>query len=178
MGTGAAIKTQLIARFTEMANNTIIGVYVSNSDSELGGRAYTGIISKVGTIGTVVLNSIDSPSAITARFYNGDLSGWRWANPPMVDGVEYALWDTYNGKPVYTMYKRYSSLPEQTSQKKFQITPYIIYPFAVTLQVSNNITGNVPYIKSYYTENNNITVETTKTVTTSFGVVVKYTKTA
>lgn len=102
VGTGAAIKTQLISRFNEMGTNTIIGIYVSNSDTELGGKAYTGTMSKVGTIGTIVLNGIDGDYSVRAHIYNGSVTDWRWRNPPLVAGVEYLLDEYYNGKPVYT----------------------------------------------------------------------------
>ena len=175
VGTGAAIKTQLIARFNEMANNTIIGIYVSNSDSELGGKAFTGTMSKVGAIGTIVLNGIDGDYSVRAHIYNGSVTEWRWHNPPMTAGVEYLLDEYYKDKPVYTTVKRYPSLPD-TKAEKFQLSTEIIYPFSAVLQVSNHIAGNIPYIKNFYTEQNYVTVETTKTVSTNFSVIVKYTK--
>lgn len=177
VGTGAAIKTQLIAQFNDMSNNTIIGIYVSNSDSDLCGKAYTGTMSKVADTGTIVLNGIDGDYSVRAHIYNGSVTEWRWHNPPMTAGVEYLLDEYYKDKPVYTAVKRYPALPE-TKAEKFQLSSEIIYPFSAVLQVTNNIAGNIPYIKNFYTENNYITVETTKTVSTSFSVIVKYTKQA
>lgn len=108
VGAGSAIKTQLIAQFNTMANNTIIGVYVSNSDNDLGGKAYTGTMSKVGSIGTIVLNGIDGDYSVRAHIYNGSVTEWRWHNPPLLPGVEYLLDEYYNGKPVYTQLKQHT----------------------------------------------------------------------
>lgn len=177
VGTGDSIKTQLVARFNAMANNTIAGLYVSNSDTELDGLAFTGTLSKIGSIGAVVLNGVDSDISVHAHIYNGSVTDWRWENPKMTNNKEYALTDNYKGNPVYAKAIRYSELPAGTTGE-FQITNYDIYPFDVIIQVSNTIAGQVPYVDYYYTEGKKLVVHTTKTIPTNFTAIIRYTKVA
>lgn len=101
VGTGDSIKAQIVARFNTMGNNTIMGVYVSNSDTALDGLAFTGTISKVGSIGTVVLHSITGDTTVTTRVYQGDITGWVWHNPPFVLNKVYLTDEHKMGKSVY-----------------------------------------------------------------------------
>lgn len=103
VGAGSSIKTQLIAAFNTMPNNSIVGLYVSNSDTELDGLAFTGTLSKIGSIGAVVLHGIDSDICVHAHIYNGSVTEWRWNCPKMLENKEYCTCENNNGAPVYTM---------------------------------------------------------------------------
>ena len=184
VGTGAAIKTQLIARFTEMANNTIIGVYVNNSDTELGGKAYTGTLSKVDSIGTIVLNGIDGDYSVRAHIYNGSVTDWRWINPPNSDGVEYLTAENFLGKPVYVKTLFLGLLPQTTTQTyKIAEATSNIFPVKInycvggSLDTQGTAVGDYPYIKHIYTQTNQIIVETTANDQVNLRVTVYYCKT-
>ena len=112
VGTGANIRTQLIAAFNTMSNNSIVGIYVSNSDTELDGLAFTGTMSKIGSIGAVTLHGIDSDIGVHAHIYNGALTEWRWNCPQMQENKEYCTCVNNNGAPVYTrLCKSASTVP-------------------------------------------------------------------
>ena len=184
VGTGAAIKTQLIARFTEMANNTIIGLYVNNSDTELGGKAYTGTLSKVDSIGTIVLNGIDGDYSVRAHIYNGSVTDWRWINPPNSDGVEYLTAENFLGKPVYVKTLFLGLLP-QTTKKTYKIAEASsnIFPVKINYCVGGSpdrqgtAVGDYPFIKHIYTQTNQIIVETSANDQANLRVTVYYCKT-
>ena len=184
VGTGVAIKTQIIAAFNAMTNNSIVGLYVSNSDTELDGLAFTGTLSKIGSIGAVVLNSVDSDISVNAHIYNGSVTEWRWTNPKNIDGKEYATTENYSGKTVYVKTLFLGLLP-QTASRVYKISETNSNIFPVRLQyvvggsssAQGTATGDYPYIKHIYTQTNQIIIETSANDSTNIRVTVFYCKT-
>lgn len=102
IGTGDEIKTQLVAKVKAMANNSIIGVFVSNSDTTLDQLTLTGTISKISSgTGTVILHNNDGDTTVSARVHNEYMSRWIWHNPPFVLNKVYLTDEHKMGKPVY-----------------------------------------------------------------------------
>lgn len=115
-GTGDALKTQLVSLFNSMPNNAIVGVYVANTDYTLDSLAFTGYISKVDSVGNINLNGVDSDCCVVAKFYNGDLTPWRWISAKNTMGKEYLTADNFNGSPIYKKTLQLGKVPEKGTQ--------------------------------------------------------------
>ena len=122
VGTGAAIKSRIIEVFNEMASNTILGLSVSNLDTELDGLTFTGTMSKVANIGTIALHSVESDTTVTTRLFNGDITGWVWHNPPFVLNKVYLTDEHKMGKPVYKVMVGNADCP--ATQNTYAIAKY------------------------------------------------------
>lgn len=184
VGTGNSIKTQLITAFNAMLNNSVVGLYVSNSDTELDGLTFTGTMSKIGSNGAITLHGVDSDISVHAHIYNGNISEWRWENPKNIDGKEYPTTENYLGHTVYVKTLFLGMLP-QTNTKTYNISESDSDIFPVRLQYvvggssssQGTATGDYPYIKHIYTQTNQIVIETSANDSANIRVTVFYRKT-